>query len=287
MVPLVDASGLDKSAAQQMAGALLPAPARGALHRSAGGVDLYLEARREAVCARRSPRRVPPMTAERRVRHCSSRHQGSLRLRARSQPRTDLAVRRGFMPIGRNDDACGGATRWRAASRADADSPHPAAPAMADGDGHFNDAARELLANAGATTPLMHAYLGSLQCEAGRGVVFSTRSSPPVGPDSLRRHHVGAPFLSTAISSASAKRSRRSLPSRRNPAWFSTRTNSGDRRLVRRSRDDFDAARSSSPAARGSRPFTSWRRNAARCSAKRSEAELLANLDAAAGSVPV
>ncbi len=87
----------------------------------------------------------------------------------------DFAVRRWFMPVGQNDETVERQAH-ESVARASVRAPqvpltHFAAGRLAVSDGRFGDAARELtLTLALAPTYAdVHAYLGSLQCEAGRG----------------------------------------------------------------------------------------------------------------------
>jgi eukaryotic-like serine/threonine-protein kinase len=87
----------------------------------------------------------------------------------------DFSVRRWFLPAGQNDTAVARRAH-ESVARASAQAAqvpltHYAAGRLAVSDGRFGDAARELtLALALAPTYAeVHVYLGSLQCEAGRG----------------------------------------------------------------------------------------------------------------------
>ncbi|HEX2463140.1 MAG TPA: protein kinase [Thermoanaerobaculia bacterium] len=166
-------------------------------------VDLYLEANRRIATAGWTGTDAAPTTlADGQVvdlldRAIAIAPDFGLALAAHA----DFSVRRWFMPAGQNEETAKKA--HESVARASVRAPqvpltHYAAGRLAVSDGRFGDAARELtLALALAPTYAgVHAYLGSLQCEAGRGdegerhIRLASRLDPALAVGTMLARHV-------------------------------------------------------------------------------------------------
>jgi serine/threonine-protein kinase len=166
-------------------------------------VDLYLEANRRIATAGWTGTDAAPTTlADGQVvdlldRAIAIAPDFGLALAAHA----DFSVRRWFMPAGQNEETAKKA--HESVARASVRAPqvpltHYAAGRLAVSDGRFGDAARELT-RALALAPTyagVHAYLGSLQCEAGRGdegerhIRLASRLDPALAVGTMLARHV-------------------------------------------------------------------------------------------------